>query len=251
MSWSELSSLLDSTLLSAMTEVFGFTSGPTDVQSHAIPPLLSHKDVVVEAVTGSGKTLAYLLPLLQMLYFRGMVHGEGIKAIIIAPTRELASQIDSVLVKFAGSVPGLSSAILIGGTDLQTDLAVLEERHPDILVACPGRLDDLLQRHPAPFARLRQTLELLILDEADRLLDLGFALALGRIIEALPKQRRTALYSATMSDAVDDLVRTGLRNPHHITLVAADESRCPSSLSIRYRLVPIDERLSALLAFCS
>ena len=233
--------VLSDTLLSVVKERLGFTT-PTPVQSQAIPLFLSHKDVVVEAVTGSGKTLAYLLPILQMILL-SQDHEGGIRAIVIAPTRELAAQIDRVLQAFEGVV---RAAVLIGGRDIEEDLRVLSASDPQLLVCTPGRLDELLQRHADSFGKLRSTLEVLVLDEADRLLDLGFSAALTRITSHLPKQRRTGLFSATMSDAVDELVRCGLRNPHRIVL-RDDQRRTPSGLTVQFAVKPQDQRLPALL----
>lgn len=206
----------------------------TPVQASTIPLFLKNKDVVVEAVTGSGKTLAFLIPLLERL---GKVSSEDVRrgdvlAVIISPTRflrpgnpvltsrELASQIFSVLKGFLDVLPEdlvsvLSAGLLIGGTSpVASDLAMIKSKQPTILIGTPGRLHDIIT-----MSRLNmKALEVLIMDEADRLLDMGFRESLSGILQCLPKQRRTGLFSATMTEAVSELVRTGLRNPVRIVV---------------------------------
>jgi len=213
----------------------GFTE-MTPVQASTIPLFLRNKDVVVEAVTGSGKTLAFLIPLLERL---GKLSSSDIKrgdvlCVIISPTRlfllpathadrrELASQIHSVLQGFLTVLPPelvalLSSSLLIGGTSsVANDIALLKSSPPTVLIGTPGRLHEIITSHSSPLNM--KSLELLIMDEADRLLDTGFKESLTGIIQALPKQRRTGLFSATMTEAVSELVCTGLRNPVRVVV---------------------------------
>ena len=219
----------------------------TPVQAAAIPLLLSHKDVVVEAVTGSGKTLAFLLPLLQILGRNQMILRDHrrIGAVVLSPTRELAVQIHETLVgllKSSGSQ--LKSSLLIGGVSntLEVDFEKYAKSGGNIIVATPGRLEEFLKRFYGELGpALKDSFELLILDEADRLLDLGFENSVRNILQQLPKQRRTGLFSATMTEAIGDLIRTGLRNPVRVTVKVENndksESRVPNTLSIYYRLV--------------
>lgn len=242
MSWEDLG--LDQRLLDIIKHDFRFAA-PTSVQSKSIPPFLHrHKDVVVEAVTGSGKTLCFLLPTLHIML--GLGGGQLLKhkvyAIVVSPTRELAAQIHACLARFAGPL-GLSSLLLVGGRDADDDARAFRASGGNIIVATPGRLDDLLVK--GVFEGIKSTFEILVLDEADRLLDLGFSAVLGRIISRLPKQRRTVLFSATMNDALDELVRTGLRNPERLT--DCEGERTPGTLQIFYDFVEHSDKVAYLL----
>src|SRR2546423_2431995 len=248
----------------------GFTE-MTPVQASTIPLLLKHKDVVVEAVTGSGKTLAFLIPLLQRL---GQITSSDVKrgdvlGVIISPTRylrlhivkvngkrELASQIHSVLDGFLQVLPAeltslISSSLLIGGTtSLREDLQSLKSTLPTILIGTPGRLCEIITSSASPLNL--KSLELLVMDEADRLLDMGFKESVTKIVQSLPKQRRTGLFSATMTDAVSELVRTGLRNPVRVVVKVTGfkngrEKRTPASLQIGYMVVEPKEKVLQLI----
>ncbi|BGP06612.1 ATP-dependent rRNA helicase spb4 [Rhodotorula toruloides] len=223
------------------------------VQASTIPLFMQHKDVVVEAVTGSGKTLAFVIPVLEKLLRRGKPLGKReIGAIVIAPTRELAIQIHSVFSHFIAAQPQPSSEpststsppstpplapalLLIGGNSLQDDKKQFFETGADILVGTPGRLEEFLlgsssvamskkgnsasgRRGSGNGVGDTKSLEVLVMDEADRLLDLGFTPTLTRLLDHFPKQRRTGLFSATMSDALGQLVRVGLRNPVRVVV---------------------------------
>ena len=189
----------------------------TDVQASTIPHFMQNKDVAVEAVTGSGKTLAFVIPVVEMLSKRVQQwtkHEVG--ALVLSPTRELASQIASVFTPF---LPGsLNSAILIGGSDIQADVALINEQGAQVVIATPGRLVDLLSRSDCRLASAVRSIEVLILDEADRLLELGFEQSINIVLSYLPKQRRTGLFSATLTQGVQSLIRAGMRNPITITL---------------------------------
>lgn len=186
----------------------GFTHA-TPVQEAAIPRLLRHQDVVVQASTGSGKTLAFIIPLLEVLgRLEHPLRPHQVGALIIEPTRELAQQVFAVAQQIGGE--DLRLALMVGGTDIQQDMSAYRSLGGNVLIGTPGRLDDVMQRMPE--MRLRE-LELLVLDEADRLLDMGFEVTLNAILARLPKQRRTGLFSATQTAEVVQLVRAGLRNP--------------------------------------
>jgi ATP-dependent RNA helicase DDX55/SPB4 len=187
----------------------------TPVQSATLPLFLGTKDVCVEACTGSGKTLAYVIPIVERLLRLSTqlaVHQVG--ALVLSPTRELAKQIHEVLSLFVAATE-LKALLLIGGTDVATDLAACTTRGCNIITATPGRILDIMRRCEAPgvsgpdFRRL----EVLVLDEADTLLDMGFHEAITDILARLPKQRRTGLFSATQTQEVRALARAGLRNP--------------------------------------
>jgi ATP-dependent RNA helicase DDX55/SPB4 len=177
-----------------------------------------------------------------------------IGAVIITPTRELAQQINSVLEIFVKDHPKrkqLSHALFIGGTTtLAEDVGIFKTKHPRILIGTPGRLEEMLTKT----AKLINTkeLEMLVLDEADRLLDMGFSQQLSSIIANLPKQRRTGLFSATMTDAITELVRAGLRNPVRVVVKVEDlhhqgkEQRTPASLKINYLVCDPDQKMSQI-----
>ncbi|GAA5881402.1 hypothetical protein JCM16303_000164 [Sporobolomyces ruberrimus] len=234
----------------------------TPVQASTIPLFMQHKDVVVEAVTGSGKTLAFVIPVLEKLLRRDKPLGKReIGAIIISPTRELAVQIHSVFNQFISAQPTSDSTdpststspstpsrsiaaplLLIGGNSLQADKQAFFETGADILIGTPGRLEEFLlgsssvamgKKGKSAGARKEsgvgvgdtRGLEVLVMDEADRLLDLGFTPTLTRLLDHFPKQRRTGLFSATMSDALSQLVRVGLRNPVRVVVKVEAKSQ--------------------------
>lgn len=240
-------------------ESFGFETA-TPVQAAAVPLLLGHKDVVVEAVTGSGKTLAFLLPILQILSDPKRKSPTlrdpcRIGAIVMSPTRELAVQIFETLEKVLKTGPSwnLKPLLLIGGvsTALEVDFDKFRQNGGNIIIATPGRLEEFLKRFTSVVGpALKDAFEILILDEADRLLDLGFETSVRNIFEHLPKQRRTGLFSATMTEAIGDLVRTGLRNPVRITVKVESAARIPTQLSIHYKIVDsFEEKLNYFINF--
>lgn len=226
---------------------FGFERA-TPVQAAAIPLLLGHKDVVVEAVTGSGKTLSFLLPVIQILSDPKrsnpcMNDRTRVGAVILSPTRELATQSYEVLCKVFGSLSEcpLKPMLLIGGTMTAYDdqMNTFRKDGANIIVATPGRLEEFMKRYSSEMAAaMRDAFEVLIFDEADRLLDMGFESSIRAVLGALPKQRRTGLFSATMTDAIGELIRTGLRNPVRVTVKVEtgnqSDSRVPTNLAIRY-----------------
>jgi ATP-dependent RNA helicase DDX55/SPB4 len=208
--FSQLQPPLSAALIETLSK-HGFTHA-TPVQEATIPRLLRHQDVVVQAATGSGKTLAFLLPLFEVLgRLDEPLKKHDVGAIVVEPTRELAQQVYSVAQKIgAGGAPTLRLSLVIGGTDIQQAMTQYRTDGGNVIIGTPGRLDDVMERMPE--MRLK-TLELLVLDEADRLLDMGFEATLNAILGRLPKQRRTGLFSATQTSEVLNLVRAGLRNP--------------------------------------
>ena len=210
-SFAALSPALDATTLAAL-HAHDFRTA-TPVQEATIPRLLRHQDVAVQACTGSGKTLAFLVPLFELLRRReDALRSHEVGALVIEPTRELAVQVHTVASRLvgAGAGAGLRLALMVGGTDVKAELADLREHGGHVVVGTPGRVDDVMERLPS---LLWRGLELLVLDEADRLLDMGFEATLNTILARLPKQRRTGLFSATQTSEVVQLVRAGLRNP--------------------------------------
>lgn len=184
----------------------GFTK-PTPIQAKTIPIALMGKDVVGGAVTGSGKTAAFVVPILERLLYRPK-KVPTTRVVILTPTRELAIQCHSVATKLA-SHTDIKFCLAVGGLSLKVQEAELRLR-PDVVIATPGRFIDHM-RNSASFAV--ETVEILVLDEADRMLEDGFADELNEILTTLPKSRQTMLFSATMTSSVDRLIRVGLNKP--------------------------------------
>ena len=175
---------------------------PTPIQAQAIPPALQGKDVVGSAATGTGKTLAFVLPILERLEGK-----HGTRALVLAPTRELALQIGAEFERFAHGRQ-MRSAVVIGGVGMAPQTHAFQ-RGVEVVVATPGRLNDHLDQRTA---RLDQ-IEVLVLDEADRMLDMGFLPQLTRILQHVPKRRQSLLFSATMAGEVAEFSREHLRDP--------------------------------------
>src|SRR5690242_20528046 len=172
-------------------EKIGFVN-PTPIQAAVIPTALSGKDVIGLAQTGSGKTAAFALPIAEKL-----VHGRGVRALILAPTREIALQTKAFLDLF-GANHELLTACIIGGVKMKPQIDALRAK-PDIVVATPGRLLDHVQRRTVALDHI----EVLVLDEADHMLDLGFLPQIRDILRRLPKERQTLMFSATMPDSIE------------------------------------------------
>ncbi|KAK7981685.1 DEAD-domain-containing protein [Apiospora saccharicola] len=204
----------------------------TDIQKKAIPLALKGLDILGAAKTGSGKTLAFLTPVLEKLYRAQWTSLDGLGALIISPTRELAVQIFEVLRKI-GRYHSFSAGLVIGGKNLKEEAERLERMN--ILVCTPGRM----LQHLDQTAGLDVTnLQILVLDEADRTLDMGFKQALDALVEHLPKERQTLLFSATQSKRISDLARLSLKDPEYISVHEQAESATPVGLSQHYLVVP-------------
>jgi len=194
-------------LLRAVAEQ-GF-SEPTPVQARSIPLVLEGRDLMASAQTGTGKTAAFCLPLLQRLGERAGKHAPP-RALILTPTRELAAQVHENL-RDLGRHLSLSTSVVFGGVNINPQIDRLR-RGVDIVVATPGRLIDLMQRRCVDLSGL----EALVLDEADRMLDMGFRPAIERIVEALPARRQTLLFSATFSKEITQLAARFLERPERV-----------------------------------
>jgi ATP-dependent RNA helicase RhlE len=205
---------LSAPLLSALAAA-GYST-PTPIQRQAIPPALAGRDVCGIAQTGTGKTAAFALPILERLRAprRGPLSGTC-RALVLSPTRELASQIADSFRSYGRSLP-LSTAVVFGGVSIGQQRRQLA-RGVDILVATPGRLLDLIDSGSLSLSRV----EILVLDEADRMLDLGFIHALRRIVKLLPQQRQTMLFSATMPKAIATLGEQYLTDPVKVAVTPA------------------------------
>ncbi|XP_026980834.1 ATP-dependent RNA helicase DDX55 isoform X3 [Sagmatias obliquidens] len=254
-SWGSLPVPLHPRVLGVLREL-GFPY-MTPVQSATIPLFMKNKDVAAEAVTGSGKTLAFIIPILEILLRREeKLKKSQVGAIIITPTRELAVQIDEVLSHFTKPFPQFSQILWIGGRNPGEDVARFKEHGGNIIVATPGRLEDMFRRKAEglDLASCVRSLEVLVLDEADRLLDMGFEASINTILEFLPKQRRTGLFSATQTQEVENLVRAGLRNPVRISVkekgaAASSTQKTPSRLENYYMVCKADEKFNQLVHF--
>ena len=177
---------------------------PTPIQEQAIPPALAGRDVIGCAQTGTGKTAAFVIPMIERL--STLPKGQP-KALILAPTRELALQTLTTIEKL-GRSRRISATVIVGGADMQAQVRGLRQR-PDILVATPGRLLD----HMWNGTILLSSITMLVLDEADRMLDMGFAPQINQILDALPEERQTLLFSATLPADLARLVQASVNNP--------------------------------------
>ncbi|PSR85598.1 ATP-dependent rRNA helicase SPB4 [Coniella lustricola] len=253
----------------------GWGARMTPVQAATIPLFRRNTDVVVEAVTGSGKTLSYLIPAIDKIMSADeSLKPHNVTGIIVSPTRELAQQIYDVLTtnilpfhpasaeilptlkdeeekRPASKEPVVVPQLLIAGlTKPRADLSFFVRKSPNLLIATPGRLAEMLA---SPLVKT-SNLEVLVLDEADRLLDLGFKPQINTILGYLPKQRRTGLFSASMSEAVSELIRAGLRNPQRIAVTVKslkdgsiiEERKTPASLQLTYMVLKASHKLPAL-----
>ncbi|TXG50050.1 hypothetical protein EZV62_025925 [Acer yangbiense] len=201
----------------------------TPVQAATIPLLCSFKDVAVDAATGSGKTLAFVVPLVEILRrATSPPKPQQVMGMIISPTRELSSQIYHVAQPFISTLPNVKSMLLVGGVEVKTDMKKIEEEGANLLIGTPGRISDIMERMDVLDFR---NFEILILDEADRLLDMGFQKHVNYIISRLPKLRRTGLFSATQTEAVEELSKAGMRNPVRVEVRAEAKSRDGSASS--------------------
>lgn len=222
----------------------GFNT-PTPIQAKTIPVALEGKDLVGGAVTGSGKTAAFLIPMLERLLFRPK-RTATTRVVILMPTRELALQCFAVAKKLA-SFTDITFGQAIGGLNSREQEKQLKLR-PDIVIATPGRFIDL-ERNSASFTV--STVEILVLDEADRMLEEGFADELNEILNKIPKSRQTMLFSATMTSKVDDLIRVGLQRPVRL-MVDAQKQTVSGLVQEFVRLRPGREgkRLAYLMYLC-
>ncbi|OJJ45587.1 hypothetical protein ASPZODRAFT_159882 [Penicilliopsis zonata CBS 506.65] len=222
----------------------GFTN-PTPIQRKAIPVALLGKDIVGSAVTGSGKTGAFIVPILERLLFRPRKVPTS-RVAILMPTRELAVQCYNVATKLA-TYTDITFCQLVGGFSLREQENILKKR-PDVIIATPGRFIDHMRNSPSFTV---DTLEILVLDEADRMLEDGFADELNEILTTIPKSRQTMLFSATMTDTVDKLIRVGLNRP--VRLMVDSKKNTAVTLTqefVRLRPGREDKRLGCLLYLC-
>ncbi|KAI4743789.1 DEAD-domain-containing protein [Aureobasidium sp. EXF-12298] len=213
--------------LAESCEAMNFTK-PTPIQAESIPLALQGRDIIGLAETGSGKTAAFALPILQAL----METPSSLFGLVLAPTRELAYQISQQF-EALGSLIGVKCAVIVGGMDMVPQAIALGKK-PHIIVATPGRLLDHLENTKGFSLR---TLKYLVMDEADRLLDLDFGPILDKILKVIPKERRTYLFSATMSSKVESLQRASLSNPMKVS-ISSSSYQTVSTLIQSYLFIP-------------
>ena len=239
----------------AGVDALGFST-PTPVQAGAIPEVLASRDVVASAQTGTGKTAAFALPTLQRIAGKS---GHGPHALVVTPTRELAAQIDDV-VKVVCQKTGQRAVIVMGGAKFDKQIAALE-KGCDLLVATPGRLLDLMEHNHVSLAGV----EVLVLDEADRMLDMGFWPSVRRIMHALPERHQTLLFSATIPPSIKSTIDAMLHEPAVVeisrvgeTADTVEEHLCPVTQAQKPELLRAlldtggasGERPERVLVFC-
>ncbi|CAM3104564.1 DEAD/DEAH box helicase [Vibrio rarus] len=235
MSFSNLG--LSTPLLDAINKV-GYDK-PTSIQQKAIPIVLQGKNLIAAAQTGTGKTASFVLPILEMLSKGETQRKKRIRALIVVPTRELAIQVDEKIKQYASETP-LTSMAMYGGVDYQPQKQGLVNG-VDILVSTPGRLIDLYGQKAVYF----EEVEVLVLDEADRMLDMGFIEDINKIIARLPQDIQNLLFSATLSNPVRDLAKSAIEGAVEISMAKHSASKA----NIEQWLVTVDkDKKSALLA---
>lgn len=227
---------LSQAILKAVAEK-GYST-PSPIQGKAVPAVLTGKDVMAAAQTGTGKTAGFTLPILERLSGGPKVKPNHARVLVLTPTRELAAQVSDNIHTY-GKYLDLSSTVVFGGVKINPQMMRLR-KGADILVATPGRLLDLYSQNAIDFSQL----EILVLDEADRMLDMGFIHDIRKILAILPKQRQNLMFSATFSDDIRKLAKTIVHDPLEIS-VAAPNSTVET---VKHWIVPVDKkRKSALL----
>ena len=216
---------------------------PTEIQKQALGHALQGKDVLGAAKTGSGKTLAFLIPILENLFLKKWTRMDGTGAIIITPTRELAYQIFESLKK-VGIHHEFSTGLIIGGKNLKFEKTRMDQCN--IVVCTPGRLLQHMDENPLFNCT---SMQILVLDEADRCLDLGFSETMNAIIDNLPPDRQTLLFSATQTKSVKDLARLSLKSPVYVAPHEKSETNTPTSLQQNYVVVEQEEKITMLWSF--
>ncbi|HEX2728406.1 MAG TPA: DEAD/DEAH box helicase [Rubrobacteraceae bacterium] len=204
-------------------------SSPTPIQTLALPELLEGNDVVGLAQTGSGKTAAFSIPLIEGIDRKA----RGVQALVLVPTRELASQAATEITNLSRHEP-VRPLVLCGGTNIGPQIKTLKNRSNSVVVGTPGRILDHLQRGTLKLSGVRY----LVLDEADRMLDMGFAPDVGRILSHTPDGRQTALFSATMPDAIRGMVKKHMRSPKWLAV----ESEAPTVDTVEQVYYRVDGR---------
>jgi len=210
---------------------------PTPIQAEAIPAVLDGRDVMAAAQTGTGKTAGFTLPILELLAKGQRAQANQARVLILTPTRELAAQVSDSVATYGKNL-ALSSTVVFGGVKINPQMMKLR-RGVDVLVATPGRLLDLYNQNAVKFKHL----ELLVLDEADRMLDMGFIHDIRKILAALPKQRQNLMFSATFSDDIRNLAKGMVHNPIEISV----SPRNTTAETVKQWICPVDKKKKAAL----
>lgn len=210
---------------------------PSAIQAQAIPAVLTGKDIMAAAQTGTGKTAGFTLPILEKLSQGDRVRPNQVRTLILTPTRELAAQIGENIATYSKHLR-LTSTVIFGGVKINPQMVRLR-RGVDILVATPGRLLDLYNQNAVRFNQL----EILVLDEADRMLDMGFIRDIKKILAVLPKKRQNLLFSATFSDDIRELARGLVNNPIEISVTP----RNAAAKTVEQWIHPVDKKKKHLL----
>lgn len=224
-----------STALQSNLATHGFVQ-PTPVQAQAIPQQLAGHDLVITAQTGTGKTLAFVLPLLEKLLKNGTA--PGVSALVLTPTRELAIQIAECFSKIATGT-GIRAAVVVGGLSEQTQLQTIR-KGAQVLIATPGRLSDFLARKLVKLSGV----QVLVLDESDRMLDMGFLPAITKLLAVLPSARQTIFCSATLEPSVARLIHAHLKNP--IRIAVGSTTKPAEEIDLHLYEVEQDRKLGLL-----
>ncbi|MGB1199237.1 MAG: DEAD/DEAH box helicase [Thalassotalea sp.] len=226
---------LSSKILAAVAEK-GYEK-PSPIQEQAIPAVLAGKDVMAAAQTGTGKTAGFTLPILELLSKGPRAKANHIRALILTPTRELAAQVGESVATYGEQLP-LTSAVVFGGVKINPQMMKLRQG-VDILVATPGRLMDLYQQNAVKFSQV----EILVLDEADRMLDMGFIRDIKKIISALPAKRQNLLFSATFSPDIRELAKGLVKNPVEISVNPENST----AKTVEQTVIPSDKKQKSKL----
>ncbi|KAG5310707.1 DDX10 helicase, partial [Acromyrmex insinuator] len=215
----------------------------TDIQKQSIGLALQGNDILGAAKTGSGKTLAFLIPILEILYCKQWTRLDGLGSLIITPTRELAYQIYETLRK-VGQYHSISAGLIIGGKDLKFEKKRMDQCN--VIICTPGRLLQHMDENPL-FNCVN--MQILVLDEADRCLDMGFEKTMNSIIENLPPKRQTLLFSATQTKSVKDLARLSLKDPLYVSVHEHSAHTTPEGLQQSYIICSLEDKLAMLWSF--
>lgn len=222
---------------------------PTPIQAEAIPVALNGHDIIGTAQTGTGKTGAFCIPLIEFL-----LKNKEDKALIMTPTRELAAQVTEVLKKMLGTNNGINSVLIVGGESFDKQLYQLRKFKPRVIVGTPGRINDHMGRGNIKF----NTTRFLVLDETDRMLDMGFSVTIDKIISELPSNRQTLLFSATLPNNIKNLAGKYLNNPVNISIgstsvpvkkIKQETVHLPESEKYDSLLSELDKRAGSIIVF--
>lgn len=205
---------------------------PSAIQLQAIPIIIKGRDMMAAAQTGTGKTAGFTLPLLELLSKGPHAQANQVRALILTPTRELAAQVGASVETYSKNLP-LRSAVVFGGVKINPQMQKLR-KGVDVLVATPGRLLDLYNQNAVKFKQL----EILVLDEADRMLDMGFIHDIRKILATLPKQRQNLMFSATFSNDIRQLAKTIVKNPVEISV----SPRNTTAETVKQWICPVDKK---------